>query len=154
MSSRATMWVGHATGRVLVMAAVLVLGLAVYLGSTGEAIASVLCVVAAALVSAFSRITVMIDRRGVTVLYSRLRWPRTVVALGDVVDAEPTELSPATWGGWGYRGSRTAIKRAAVLIRGGPGLLVTIADGTKLSVSVDDPESAVAALRELIGRRT
>lgn len=149
MSGRATMWVGHATGRVLAVTAVLTAVLGVILASIGSIVAGVVCVIAAGIVAAFSRVTVMVDRRGLTVLYSRFHWPRTVIALEDVVSVEEVSLSPATWGGWGYRGSRKLAGRAAVLIRGGPGLRVELADGSKLSVSVDDPAEGVDVLRQL-----
>ena len=51
------------------------------------------------------------------------------------------------WGGWGYRGSRVLFRRAAVVIRKGPGLRIVTRDGRSLAITVDDPEGAVAVLR-------
>ena len=98
--------------------------------------------------SAFRKITVTIDRRELVVRYAppvpvRHRIERKEIESVEVID----DVRPMKWGGWGYRGSRILFRRAAVVIRRGPGLRITTRDGRTLAITVDDPEGALAVLR-------
>ena len=101
----------------------------------------------ALVVSAFRSVTVTIDR---TQLVARYAPPFAFghrIARRDIESAEMIDVRPMKWGGWGYRGSRRLFKRAAIVIRGGPGLRLGLADGTILTITVDDPPGAIDALR-------
>jgi hypothetical protein len=48
------------------------------------------------------------------------------------------------WGGWGYRWMPGA-KASAAVLRKGPGIVLTFADGRRFAVSVDDATAGAAA---------
>lgn len=142
-------WVGHATSRVILGAAAFTVVIAAWAATRGETIAVIVCFVATAICLAMSRITVMIDRRGVTVLFSLLRWPRKVVPLDAITGYERTDLTWRTWKGWGYRKSKLFAGDSAILMRSGDGFRIDTA-GTSLSISVDDSAGAVETLSDLL----
>ncbi|MFK7917898.1 MAG: hypothetical protein AB8G14_07460 [Ilumatobacter sp.] len=148
-SGAATTWTGHTTGKALWIPAIPMIVFGVGAALLARPWLAGIMFGAALSAAAVARITTMIDHRGVTVQYSVLRWPRTNVALREIVGCETTDISPWKWGGWGYRGSRAAIGRAAVIVRGGPGVKILTAKDT-LSISVDDPSEAVTVLRALL----
>jgi hypothetical protein len=74
------------------------------------------------------------------------RWPRMSLSLADVATIEVIDdIAPLRYGGWGYRGSLRLYRRAALVLRRGPGLRVKLRDGRVFVVTVDDPQGAVAA---------
>ena len=91
-------------------------------------------------ITTFSRIRVTADRSGLSVRYGFLGWPRTSVPLCRIATARAMDISPADWGGWGYRGSLTLMRRAAVVLRAGPGLRLDLHDGKVFAVTIDDPD--------------
>lgn len=97
------MWVGHARGPVILGAAAVTLAFAVRQLIVGTWITLPFLAFAFVLLMSFSRITTMVDRRGLAVLFSRWSRPRTIVALDDIVAVEVVHRSPIQWGGWGYR---------------------------------------------------
>ena len=54
------------------------------------------------------------------------------------------------WGGWGYRGSRTAFGRAAVVLRGGDAIRLRLTGGSEFAVTVDDAAAGAALLTDLL----
>lgn len=97
----------------------------------------------------FTRIAVSIDRRGLTVRYGGLPWPKNHIGLNSITSAEAIHVKPMDHGGWGYRGSRKLIGRAAVVVRGGEGIRMALADGTDFIVTVDDAEHGAGVLNDL-----
>ena len=73
------------------------------------------------------------------------RWSKTTVH----IDVRPTE-----WGGWGYRGSPTLMKRAAVVLRAGPGIRLDLHDGKVFVVTIDNPEIPARLLNTEASRLT
>ena len=53
------------------------------------------------------------------------------------------------WGGWGYR---IMPDRSAVVLRSGPGLVVTSTSGKQFAITIDDPEEPAALLQALAAR--
>ena len=104
-------------------------------------------------VTTFSRIKVTADRSGLRVRYGFLGWPRTSVAIGRIAAARATDIHPAQWGGWGYRGSLALMKRAAVVLRAGPGLRLDLHDGKVFAVTIDDPDLPARLLNAEVSRR-
>jgi len=47
-------------------------------------------------------------------------------------------LRPSEWGGWGYR---IMPGRSAIVLRSGPGLVVTTTSGTQFAISLADPQT-------------
>ena len=99
---------------------------------------------------AFGWIRVSVDARGLRVRYGLLPWPVTSVPLDDIRRAERIDLRPLQWGGWGYRGSRKAFRRAAVVLRGGDAIKLQLTDGSEFAVTVDDAATGAALLADLL----
>jgi hypothetical protein len=99
---------------------------------------------------AFGWIRVSVDARGLRIRYGLLPRPVTSVPLSDIRRAERIDLVPLQWGGWGYRGSRKAFGRAAVVLRGGDAIKLQLTDGKEFAVTVDDAATGAALLTDLI----
>jgi len=97
----------------------------------------------------FGWIRVSVDERGLRIRYGVAPRPVTSVPLGDIRRAERIDLRPLEWGGWGYRGSRKAFRRAAVVLRGGDAIKLQLTDGTEFAVTVDDAATGAALLADL-----
>ena len=101
---------------------------------------------------AFGWITVTVDVRGLQIRYGVLPRPVTSVPLDDIRRAERIDLAPLQWGGWGYRGSRKAFGRAAVVLRGGDAIKLQLTDGGEFAVTVDDAATGAALLTDLLAQ--
>ena len=94
----------------------------------------------------FARIRLRVDARGLTVRSALLGVPLKIIRLGDIVEAHADYLEPLRWGGWGYR---VTPGRSGVILRAGPGLVVTRRNGKIFAVSVTEPDLPVALLESL-----
>jgi hypothetical protein len=101
---------------------------------------------------AFGWIRVSVDARGLRIRYGLLPWPVTSVPLDDMRRAERIDLRSLEWGGWGYRGSRKAFGRAAVVLRSGDAIKLQLTDGREFAVTVDDAATGAALLADLLDR--
>jgi hypothetical protein len=113
------------------------------LGVAVNPVAGVVAGVAGLGVTVLSRARVSVDGRGLTIALGLLGWPRLRVRADDVASVTVADISPAQFGGWGYRvvpGGR------GVIIRSGPALVVTRRSGQRLTVTVDGPETAAGVL--------
>lgn len=88
-----------------------------------------------------------VDGRGARVRLFGLPWPIARADLADIVSAEATDLSPARWGGWGYR---ITPHGRAIILRGGAGVVLHLADGSHLAVSTDSAQQAAALVNGLL----
>ena len=151
-------WTTTVTSPVMaVMGALVVLaggvGVLVQLGDNGRnsstaAIALTVAILGliVALMLVFVQVRVSVDRRGLRVV-SRLGGIRLKqVGLDQVESAFADTVSPLQSGGWGYR---LTSGRTAVVMRGGPALVVNLRRGNQFAVTVDDPHTAVALLNAL-----
>lgn len=125
----AVMWIDQARSRVLQTVAVLLAlaGIAVLLvlpasAMVGSGIAAVVLVAAAVLIAWMSQITVRIDERGLHTLWGPLYWPRGLIPLAQIAAVRAEEIIPLQWGGWGYRVSK---RGTAIVVRRGPGLVIS-----------------------------
>ncbi|MFF2847811.1 hypothetical protein ACFVT5_16075 [Streptomyces sp. NPDC058001] len=96
---------------------------------------------------AFVHVAVKVDKDSLEVRCGHIGVPRRRIPLAHVVDADfaPT-VTPRQWGGWGYRW-RPDIG-TAVVVRRGEGVVLSLGDGRKFTVTVDDAESAVRIIRD------
>jgi len=104
------------------------------------------------IVLTLSGIRTRVDRHGLYVGYGPLPWPKTHIAIERITSASAIDVRPMEWGGWGYRGSLTLMKRAAVVLRAGPGLRLDLNGGKVFVVTVDDPETPAALLNAEVQR--
>jgi hypothetical protein len=99
-----------------------------------------------------SEIAATVDRRGLTIAYGPLGWPRQTVPLDDVASAERTDIDPWRVGGWGIRKVPGRAGATAIVVRGGDGIRIRRMDGRELLVTVPDAGTAAALLNELSAR--
>ena len=99
-----------------------------------------------------SSIRVTADASGLSVSYGVLPWPKTNIAVDRIESASVIDVRPMEWGGWGYRGTLTLMRQAAVVLRAGPGIRVDLSDGRVFVVTVDNPETPVALLNAEVQR--
>lgn len=125
------------------------LGVGVALGAGNDwALAlSILAVSPAVWLLASVRVTT--SASGVKVAYGPLRWPVTRIPLRRVTHAEAVEVVPT---GWGYRGSLRLFGRAAVIVRKGEGLELSLTGGKSFVVTVDGAVTAAALLNDELAR--
>jgi hypothetical protein len=151
-------WSRSITANVFIWAAVVVVAVsgvivaaAILSGEFGAfAFGLVVLAVALVLVASFIRLRVTIDWRGLRVTSLVLGIPLKRIPLDRVAAVEATVLRPAEWGGWGYR---IMAGRSAIILRGGPGLVVTTTSGAQFALTLDDPENPAALLSALSDRR-
>jgi hypothetical protein len=105
------------------------------------ALATLLC-------ASFIRLRVSVDWRGLRVV-SLFGIPVKRIPLDQVDVVEATDIRPMDWGGWGYR---IMPGRSAVVLRSGPGLVVTTTSGKQFAITIDDPEEPAALLQALVAR--
>lgn len=154
-------WTGSATNRVqwlLALAYALCLALGIELavdsmwtsGIAALAMSVVGCIAAGLLILfgtlAFVHVAVKVDKDCLEVRCGHMGLPRRRIPLSHVVGADFAQaVSPRQWGGWGYR-SRPDIG-TAVVVRRGEGLVLSLGDGRKFTITVDDAEAAVRIIR-------
>lgn len=98
-----------------------------------------------------SRVEVVVGAGGLRAALGPFGWPVVRLTREQISHAEAIEVVPAQWGGWGYRGSLRLFGRAAIVLRGGPGLKVSTVDERILVVTVEDPQGAAGVLNDLVG---
>ncbi|WP_104081670.1 hypothetical protein [Cryobacterium sp. Y11] len=102
--------------------------------------------VAVVLVASFVRLRVTADWRGLRVVSTIFRIPFKRIRLDAIAVVEAADLQPMEWGGWGYR---IMPGRSAIILRKGPGLVVTTRNDKQFAISLDDPETPAALLATL-----
>jgi hypothetical protein len=128
-----------------VIAAVTAVATAMMLDST----MLLLAVVPVGVALLFGRVRVTADRRGLRLVSGLLGVTMKRIPLDAIDSARAEEIVPLQWGGWGYR---IMPGRSALVLRGGPGLVLTLTDGRRFAVTVDRPEEPAALLLALRAR--
>ncbi|MCF3129171.1 hypothetical protein [Streptomyces olivochromogenes] len=161
-TSRPEVWTGRATNRMqwllaLVGAACMALGIELAVDSAWTsgvaplAMSVIGCIAAGLLVLfgtlAFVHVDLKLDKQCVEVRCGHMGVPRRRIPLNQVAgaDFEP-HVTPRHWGGWGYRWRPE--KGTAVVVRRGEGVVLRLWDGHTFTITVDDAESAVRAIRD------
>ncbi|MEO3762483.1 hypothetical protein [Streptomyces sp. B8F3] len=159
---RPRVWTGRATSRVqwllaLIGAACMALGIelaiaAPWTGGLAPLVMSVVgCIAAGLLVLsgtlAFVHVAVSVDDHALEIRCGHFGLPRRRIPLTDVLaaDFEP-RVTPRHWGGWGYRWRPG--KGTAVVVRRGEGLVLRLANDHDFTITVDNAEEAVRAIRD------
>lgn len=100
--------------------------------------------------SAFARVRVTVDLRGLRALSGTIGIRLLSVGLEDVTSVRTITLEPLRWGGWGYR---IGARGRALVLRGGPAIVVTLRGGGEIAVTTPDAEQALSVFRALLRRR-
>jgi hypothetical protein len=102
------------------------------------------------LVLMFFQIDVLVTQReagpALEVRYGPGGFIRQVFTHDRLVNAKAENMSFMEMGGWGYRGSLTILKRAALATRRGDALMVQLDKSKIFIVTVDEPQRFVDAL--------
>lgn len=133
------------TGAVLAAAGALALALAP--APLGRWDLGVVLLVAGTMMSGFTSVRVTVAARGVSVGYGVLGLRLTRIPLSRIASAAAVELRSFSFG---YRGSLLLFGSAAVILRRGPALRLTLRDGKTFIVTVDDAATGAALLNDLI----
>lgn len=133
------------TGAVLVAAGALALALAS--APLGRWDLGVVLLVAGTMMLGFTSVRVTVATRGVSVAYGVLGLRLTRIRLSRIASAAAVELRSFSFG---YRGSLLLFGSAAVILRRGPALRLTLRDGKTFIVTVDDAATGAALLNDLI----
>ncbi|QDY75469.1 hypothetical protein [Streptomyces qinzhouensis] len=162
LTAEPAVWTGRATNRVqwlLAVAGAACLALGIELAVMGDWTSGVIalsmsvvgCVAAGLLMLygtlPFVHVAVRVDSQAVEIRCGHIGLPRRRILLAHVVRAEvDPRVTPRQWGGWGYRWRPE--KGTAIVVRRGEGIVVTLGDGRTFTVTVDDAEAAVRAIRD------
>lgn len=109
----------------------------------------VLLALTGALLAYLASIRVVVDQRGLTVGTGPFGRPMWRLRPEDITEVSAENISPIHYGGYGIRmipGS------TAVLLRGGPGIVVTRRSGRRFAVAVDDAETGASVLAGVVER--
>lgn len=110
----------------------------------------VIAVFAAFVLWHFRHITVTVDE---THLRTAFAGPlvRVSIPLDEIERLEfVPDLRPVRYGGWGYRGSLRLLKKAAVVLRRGEGVIFALTGERRYIVTVDDAESLARTVQARI----
>jgi len=142
-------WTARATWALPAAGAVLVFGIALT-ALVASAIPAAVCLLAAVVLLHFRHITVTVDE---THLRTRFAGPvvRVSIPLAEIERLEfVPDLRPVRYGGWGYRGSLRLLKKAAVVLRRGEGVIFALTGNRRFIITVDDAESLARTVHERI----
>ncbi len=149
--TRAPHLIGRCTVRwpwyIAVADVVIAIALAIVLDFPANLIAGLVFAGTSLVLIPFTSIEVLRREETLVIEYGPFRWPKQRVPLRDIEAVAATDIKPKEWGGWGYRGSRKLTGRAAIVLRRGPGIELSLAEGRELVISLDEPEKAAALLR-------
>ncbi len=151
-SGERVFWSGTLSVRWPLLAGLTTVAVALVLTQFADFWIVIIALVVASVITTFGRIRVTADRSGLGVRYGLLGWPRTSVPVGRIAAARVIDVRPTEWGGWGYRGSLALMRRAAVVLREGPGIRLDLHDGKVFAVTVDHPDTPVRLLNAEIER--
>src|SRR3954464_10028999 len=96
-------------------------------------------------IALFVEVRVDIDDARVRVR-SPIGFPRITIPIDRIAIATAVDVRPMKVGGWGYRGSLRLYRRAAWVVRAGPGLRLELRDRRTFVVTVDGAEQAAQVL--------
>lgn len=71
--------------------------------------------------------------------------PLRTIKIADIKSVEPIDIAPLRFGGWGWR--RTGGRTTALILKGGPGARLSLADGSQFIVSGRPGQALLTELR-------
>jgi len=96
-----------------------------------------------------SEILVRVDDRGVSAHFGPVGWPSFRTPLARIEAADAQLIEPMQWGGWGFRFGR---RGTALVVRRGPGLVLSRRGASDLAITVDGAEQAAELVNALLAR--
>lgn len=155
--SQTVAWSTTVTSWLFISATILVVAVGVLLfaplllrdGITGFGWTLVVYCALVLLVAVFCVYRVSVDWRGLRVISLVFGIPLKRISPDQIANVEAAVLEPAQWGGWGYR---FMPGRSAIILRRGPGMVITLRNGKQFAISLDRPEEPASILLGLIAR--
>lgn len=144
--SEQAFWLSRASNGWALSLALGGVGVGLVLGIVSRWEPAVVVVASSLAVLALSSVDVRASADGVVVRYGPLHWPYTRIALRRIVNAEAVDLAPKSWG---YRGSLWLVGTAAVIVKRGAALSLSLVGGKSFLVTVDDAAGAALLNEEL-----
>ncbi len=144
VTSTVFIWVTAA----LIIIGVVICAASIIAGNAGDSVIGVVAIAATTLVvAAFIRLRVSVDARGLSVVSAVMRIPVKRIGLEQIAAVEAVSvLQPMEWGGWGFR---VTSGRSALILKKGPGLVVTTTRDTQFAITLPDPHTPAAVLAAL-----
>lgn len=93
-----------------------------------------------------SAVRVTVDERGLGIGVGPFGVPRLRIPQAEIADARVEDVAPLAYGGWGLRFVNGT---TGVVLRSGPGIVVSRRSGRRLVVTVDDAATGAALLNGL-----
>lgn len=94
----------------------------------------------------FAQVRSRADRTGLHLGLWFLPWPRVHIPIAEIETVEVADVHAAAWGGYGYRGNLKLLKRAALVLRPGKGVVLTLSGDRTFAATIDHPEQVAAVL--------
>ncbi len=145
-ATETAIWSGSGRGPLLIAIGAVVVIAAIAMWSW----TSLALLIVAVIVLLFAEVRATVSDRGVAISLGWLGIPSWVIPMARIRGAEVEDVSPMSYGGWGYR-LRPGVK--ALVVRGGPGLRLVREDEADLVLTVDDPETGAGLINSLLARR-
>lgn len=116
-------------------------------GGTAVVVVLVVMTLSTLLVAMFCRFRITVDWRGLRVTSMLLGLPLKRIRADQIEKVEAAIIDPMQWGGWGYRIMPGA---SALVLRKGPGLIITQTDTRQFAVTLDSPEEPASVLMHVV----
>lgn len=101
-------------------------------------------------VAASARVVVSIGGAGVQASSALFGFGWTTLSLDDIADARVDDVSVGSWFGWGYR---VTLGGTALILQGRRGLVLDLVSGKDFTITMPDPDWALAALQRAADAR-
>ncbi|WP_058854425.1 DUF1648 domain-containing protein [Nocardia jinanensis] len=142
-------WSRRAASPWMLMTGVVAVLMGVVLGFVAQPLTGILLALSGVLLVHLALVRVVVDQRGLTVGTGPLGLPRWRLRPADITEVSAEDISPLRYGGYGIRLIPGA---TAVVLRAGPGIVVTRRSGRRFAVSVDDAETGAGVLAGVVAR--
>lgn len=135
------------TAAIMLIFTVFMVSTAIGTGDGALLFSMIMMVLATLLVAVLCAFRVSVDDRGFRVTSWLFGIPIKRIPVATIDTVEVAVLEPMAWGGWGYR---VMPGRSAIVLRTGPGLLITQRDQKQFAISLDAPETPASLLLGLL----
>ncbi len=99
----------------------------------------------------FSKLIVEVREDGFFIRYGYWVYPFQKIDWNRVASVRVIQVEPTQWGGWGFRWVPWK-KATAAVMRRGPGLRFDFSNGRVFVITINDAETALAAIRSVLDR--
>lgn len=131
--------------------AVVLLFVALVLGFVANWIIAIVAALSTLPVLLLVAFRVQVDQNGMVIRSALFGIPFVTLPIDEIERAAILDVEPMKWGGWGYRGSLKLAGTAALVLRRGPGVHLTL-EGDRVFVFTIDGNETAAGLLNAYGK--